>query len=179
MNISIGIVLLAVLPAVVTGGGMWFIFARNIKEQREIEERRRQVEIKSEPLIKLRNQIASMSSYMKICLSVKQVQEMQKRIPSQRSRPPEEAKNSVKLACGRERFLAEAGDYFKALYQVDDKEITREAEQAMGKLIDASTKHGGDLMTEHFEEAQQAILHIQSLINERLGEIGRKNGISK
>lgn len=176
MGISIGTVLLAVLPALATGLCMLGLYKMRIEEQREIEKRQRQVEVKSEPLIELRNQIANMASYMEICLRIEQVKET---IRIHGGAPTEEINNSIKLVTSNTKFLAEVGNFLKALYQVDDEEITREAEQTMDKIINACCKNPSELMAEQFKEPQQAVLHIQSLINERLGEIGRKNGVSK
>jgi len=185
MDITIGTVCLAVLPALVTAGGMWLIFNKTMKEQREIEKRRRQIEIESEPLIKLRKQIASISSYMFVCHSILTLQELYRKVEEKgvrrggTPRRNEGIGNLVKLACGNEMWLAKAKDFHRALYQVDDEEITREAEQVIGMLVDAWSTYGDDLKAEQREETKQVILHIQSLINKRLIKIGYKDGVSK
>ena len=184
MDITMGTVGLAVGPAVVTLLGMLLVLKKDIKEQREREKRQRQIEVESEPLINLRNQLAGMSSFIFIHDIMVQLKELQRQVEEKvvrrggTPRGNEELENLVKSTYGVEGFLAEVRNFYRALHQVDSEEIIHEAETGLHVLLNDWSNHGGGLKT-RLQETKGAILHIQSLINKRLGEIGYYNELQK
>lgn len=167
--------LTAALPALFVGLFAWLATKKQMEVQIEREERQWRRQVKSEPLKRLRSQIASMASYMDLDLKAAQLEQMLRMRGHTETGVPGDF---VEQATNKRDFYIEARNFQQALFQVDDTEIQKKAEEVLSKFVDVrevdwqkvSVKEAVAEELKRLKKARQALIEIQSLIKKRLEE---------
>lgn len=146
-------------------------FNKELERERERENRLRRQQVRSEPLLRFRDQLASLAAYMDLHVRAIQV----KQLLGTRS---ETTDKFIQQATNEGNFYVEVKNFQHALFRLDDTEVRKKAQEALDKYEKAHEAGWTKLPPEEFakktkllHEAQEAIREAQSLVNQRLEEL--------
>jgi len=154
-------------------------FDKELGAQKEREERQRRIEVRSEPLLKFRAELARMGVKFEAMLRTAAV-----RSDAESGLMTELATQKLREAQQAYDDYLTSGDLEYALLMLDDKEITERADDIHNLFVEAYLKiirvRGGGKQAEDemFTLARQAIAKIQelqSLVNEKLDGLGSQS----
>lgn len=127
--------------------------------------------MRSEPLLRFRDQLASLAAYMDLHIRAIQL----KQLLGTRS---ETTDKFIQQATSEGNFYVEVKNFRHALFRLDDIEIRKKAQEALDKYEKAHEIDWAKLPRKEFAEktkllhgAQETIGETQSLINHRLEEL--------
>jgi hypothetical protein len=149
-------------------------FEKELNRQREIESRQRRWEVRSEPLIKLRSELARMATKQDTLVAAAH------KLHTRFGITEEQAKEQLQEAVDDFNTYLASGSFQQTLHMQFDKELIGKVDEIIGdyraSYIDAiyyrdlkATELGKAM--EVFGRNEARIIEVQSLINKRLEEL--------
>lgn len=172
-----GSVLLAVIPAIATGLFAWLIarsqyraaierLEKELAHERDRDRLQRIREVRSEPLLAFRHELARMAQKYTELIKTVQLQHTHPGIDE------ETRKKTLKKVGDEWNSYYLSGDYERALFELTDQDIIDAAQHLWKQLAGAyvETQDGRSVFKE-LEEIKASITEVQKLISQRLQEL--------
>jgi len=150
------------------------LFEKQLERAREVDYRGRRQEVRSEPLLRLRGELARMTARQRQVIRALDLQHTQFGITA------EQAKYILREVSEDFNKYSLSGDFQETLFALDDIQLINMAEEVINRYIASwvSAEAWLELKAEEKKKAREAleensrrVAEIQSLINRRLEEL--------